>query len=155
LTGSDSQRDVTINSDLGFRLNLHLTSSAEFHSSMSGGLDFKTYELTSYGTNNFTQTILETDYAGNNTFIAPSLPIIIPQANDIQQNANICPCRPVLMPVAAIYSGTTSFGLGLDLISGMTVKLHILRLLRITPFMEARRFNPFRDPRDPRATGLF
>ena len=48
------QQDLTENNDLGFRLSVPLpTASSDFHSGLSGGLDFKTYQLTSYKTNIF------------------------------------------------------------------------------------------------------
>jgi hemolysin activation/secretion protein len=42
---------LTINNDLGFRLNDPLVATANFHSSLSGGVDFKTYATTSSKTN--------------------------------------------------------------------------------------------------------
>jgi hemolysin activation/secretion protein len=47
------QQDITVNNDLGFRLNTPLTAAGNFHSDLSGGLDFKTYQIDSYSTNNF------------------------------------------------------------------------------------------------------
>ena len=42
---------ITINNDLGFRLSVPLAAVDSFHQSVSGGLDFKTYNVTTYGTN--------------------------------------------------------------------------------------------------------
>lgn len=47
------QQDLTENNDLGFRLSVPLPASPDFHSGLSGGLDYKTYQLTSYKTNVF------------------------------------------------------------------------------------------------------
>jgi hemolysin activation/secretion protein len=44
-------QNLTINNDLGFRLSLPLVTPGGFHSDWSGGLDFKTYSLTSAKTN--------------------------------------------------------------------------------------------------------
>ena len=59
------QQDLTVNSAIGSRLSLPLESTATFHSTLSGGFDFKTYELTSYKTNIFTLTSVEVDYGNN------------------------------------------------------------------------------------------
>ena len=54
LSRNEVQQDLTENNDLGFRLSVPLpTASSDFHSGLSGGLDFKTYQLTSYKTNVF------------------------------------------------------------------------------------------------------
>jgi len=58
------QQDVTINNDLGFRLTAPLPASANFHSALSGGVDYKTYDLLSAKTNNFILTGQEIVYIG-------------------------------------------------------------------------------------------
>ena len=62
LTRQDVQQDITINSTLGARLSIPLTTSAQFQSGFSSGFDYKEYALTSYKTNVFTLTseILDT-----------------------------------------------------------------------------------------------
>jgi hemolysin activation/secretion protein len=114
LTKNGSQQDLTVNNNLGFRLNLPLPSSGNFHSSVSSGLDFKTYELTSRGTNIFTLNVLETDYAGNQILVIPvvsqnfsPLPLTVNQIN--------------YLPLAVRYDvgwrdffGDAAFGLGLN-----------------------------------------
>jgi len=62
LKTTTSQQDLTVNGDMGFRLTMPLPSSSDFHSSLSGGLDFKTYQVTSAETNNFYLNVLETAY---------------------------------------------------------------------------------------------
>ncbi len=42
---------ITVNNDMGFRLSVPLAGVDSFHQSVSGGLDFKTYNVSSYGTN--------------------------------------------------------------------------------------------------------
>jgi len=50
------QEDLTVNNDVGTRLDYPLIAGADFHSGVSGGLDFKTYQVTSYKTNNYLLT---------------------------------------------------------------------------------------------------
>jgi len=48
----NNHQDITVNNDFGFRLNYPLlTTVSGVHMAVSGGLDFKTYEATSVGTN--------------------------------------------------------------------------------------------------------
>ncbi len=61
------QQDLTVNNDLGFRLSVPLKSTSNFHSGLSGGLDFKMYELTSNKTNIFLLNGQEIDYIGGFT----------------------------------------------------------------------------------------
>jgi len=77
---SDSQV-LTINNDLGLRLNDPLVATANFHSALSGGVDFKTYATTSTKTNFYQLTTeiidtltgtAQTNY--NNSTDSPPLP---------------------------------------------------------------------------------
>jgi hemolysin activation/secretion protein len=56
LTEQTIHQDLTINEGVGFQLAKPLPEINGVHSVLSGGLDFKIYTLTSYGTNVFTQT---------------------------------------------------------------------------------------------------
>jgi hemolysin activation/secretion protein len=47
-------QDLTINDDVGFRLSLPLAPAGSYHSSFSGGMDFKSYNLSSVKTNIYT-----------------------------------------------------------------------------------------------------
>ena len=48
----NNHQDITVNNDMGFRLNYPLlTTASGVHMAVSGGLDFKTYEASSVGTN--------------------------------------------------------------------------------------------------------
>lgn len=47
------QQDLTENNDLGLRLTAPLPARDDLNSDLAGGLDFKTYRITSYKTNNF------------------------------------------------------------------------------------------------------
>jgi hemolysin activation/secretion protein len=51
LNSYPQSQDLTINNDLGLRFNDPLNATANFHSSLSGGFDFKTYASTSIKTN--------------------------------------------------------------------------------------------------------
>lgn len=42
---------ITVNNDMGVRLSVPLADVGSFHQSVSGGLDFKTYNVNSYATN--------------------------------------------------------------------------------------------------------
>jgi hemolysin activation/secretion protein len=66
ISSQDSQQDWTINEDLGARYTKPLPEFDGIKSSFSGGLDFKTYRLTSFGTNIFAFTEhLFTQQGGN------------------------------------------------------------------------------------------
>jgi len=110
------QQDLTVNSAIGSRLSVPLGATATFQSSLSGGFDFKTYDLTSNKTNIFTLTSVEVDY-GNN----PSHP----QTNITHQvdNSPVPTTHRLLeyVPLALRYDGSlkdswgvTTFGLGLS-----------------------------------------
>jgi hemolysin activation/secretion protein len=61
LNQQDVQQDTTINTSLGSRLSIPLTTSTRFQSGFSGGFDYKQYEVTSNKTNVFTLTSLILD----------------------------------------------------------------------------------------------
>jgi hemolysin activation/secretion protein len=65
LDRQDLQQDITINEDIGGRLTLPLVTTANFQCGISGGLDFKTYDLTTYKTNIFTLTSIIIDYTSD------------------------------------------------------------------------------------------
>jgi hemolysin activation/secretion protein len=62
LDRNDVQQGITINSALGSRLSLPLSTSAQFQSGFSTGFDYKEYQQSNYKTNIFTLTseILDT-----------------------------------------------------------------------------------------------
>ncbi len=70
LTTDTQQQDLTVNNDVGFRLSVPFSSASGINSSVSGGLDFKTYNVTSSATNNFYSYTLETIY-GSPPFTVP------------------------------------------------------------------------------------
>ena len=114
LSKNASQQDLTVNNDIGFRFNLPLTTSADFHSGVSGGFDFKTYELTSRGTNIFTLNVIETDYAGNQTL---QVPVISYNYSPLPLTVNQMEYLPLSVRYDAgwhDFLGVGSIGLGLN-----------------------------------------
>jgi hemolysin activation/secretion protein len=69
LTRQDNEQDLTINNAVGFRLTKPFRPVGDFNSSVSGGLDFKNYELTVAKTNTFIDT--EIIYNAENQPIFP------------------------------------------------------------------------------------
>jgi hypothetical protein len=61
----DVQQDITINEDVGFRLSEPVGATASFRSTLSGGLDYKTYSLESAKTNNFSFTEITVNADGS------------------------------------------------------------------------------------------
>jgi hemolysin activation/secretion protein len=76
----NDQQDLTVNEDLGFRLSLPAESSATSQSGFSGGLDYKTYHLSSTKTNNFFFTITTFDQHGNPNTISSTVDSPVPKA---------------------------------------------------------------------------
>jgi len=110
ISEQDVENSPTKNEDLGAHLNLPLPPSGNFQSSFSGGLDFKTYAITSYKTNNFLFT--QTNYDLNNV---PLPPITYTVPSQVPTTAS----RIEYLPLSLRYDGnwhdsmgTMSFGLG-------------------------------------------
>jgi hemolysin activation/secretion protein len=53
VTRQDTQQDLTVNNGLGFRLSIPMPDVAAVISTVSAGLDYKTYDLSSFKTNTF------------------------------------------------------------------------------------------------------
>jgi len=59
---------ITVNNDMGFRVTAPLAENGSFHQSVTAGLDFKTYNVTSYATNIYVLTTeIVDDLGGGNT----------------------------------------------------------------------------------------
>ena len=108
----DVQDDLTINEDVGMRLSAPLSGTANWRSTFSGGLDFKTYSLTSYKTNNFSFTEITVNADGS---VNP--PIVSTVASPVP--TTYTPLN--YLPLSLRYDGSlrdkfgvTSFGLGLN-----------------------------------------
>jgi hemolysin activation/secretion protein len=65
VTQNTVQEDLTVNNDLAARLSVPLEVPGGFQSDVSGGIDFKTYQITSVKTNSFVFTQINLDAAGN------------------------------------------------------------------------------------------
>lgn len=121
----DVQEDLTVNEDVGFRLSEPLPATQTFHSTFSGGLDFKTYSLISSKTNNFSFTEITVNANGS-----PNPPIVSTVASPVP--TTYAPLD--YLPFSVRYDGSlldsrgaTFFGLGLSVntwYSGSLNNLH-------------------------------
>jgi hemolysin activation/secretion protein len=107
----DFQEDLTVNDDIGFRLSTPLPQVKGLSSTISLGLDVKTYELTSFKTNVF--NFEEFTFAADGS---PLPPII----SSVDSPVPVTRATLQYMPLALRYDGsthdalgTTAFGLGL------------------------------------------
>ncbi len=107
----DVQQDVTINEDLGFRLSEPLPGGADFRSTLSGGLDYKTYSLTSNKTNNFSFT--EITVNANGSLNPPIVSTVASPVPTTQLPLNYLPLSIRYDGSLRDKSGATFFGLGL------------------------------------------
>lgn len=114
LVNTVDHQDTTVNQDFGTRLNWPLQTSADLQTTLSGGLDFKTYRLSSAQTNLFTLTSSEINY--NTT--PPSTNIVV---STDRSPVPFTVKRIQYLPLAASYNlnwrdplGTASLGLGLS-----------------------------------------
>lgn len=105
----DVQQDLTVNNAVGWRLTLPTRGTATFHSSFSGGLDLKDYDLTSYKTNNFLFAITTVDPEGRTNTVNSTVPSKVPTTDK----------ATTYLPLALRWEGSehdaygaTSFGLG-------------------------------------------
>src|SRR5262249_5764288 len=64
ITSQDSGQDLTLNEGFGSRLAYPFPQAGPVRISVSGGLDFKRYNLTSHNTNNFFITAIITNSSG-------------------------------------------------------------------------------------------
>jgi len=111
------QQDLTINEDIGTRFNLPVPPTANFRSSLSGGLDYKGYTLTSYKTNIFTTTSLIIDDNHGH----PVTNISIAHIYSPVPSNGVTRTHLDYVPLALRYDasfndrlGVTSFGLGMS-----------------------------------------
>ncbi len=72
------QQDLTVNSDIGGRLSAPFGATEDFRSDVSGGLDFKNFQTTSYKTNDFLFSEITVNAQGqpnppiNSTVLSPA-----------------------------------------------------------------------------------
>jgi hemolysin activation/secretion protein len=104
------QQDITINEDIGLRLSQPFKATDTFRSTMSGGLDFKTYSLTSYKTNNFSFTEITVNADGT---LNP--PIVSTVASPVPTTLRQLDYTPISLRYDSTLRdkfGTTTFGVG-------------------------------------------
>jgi len=119
----DVQEDLTVNSDLGFRLSTPLAATGDYHAGLSGGLDFKIYQVNSGKTNNYITS--QTNY--NAVTGLPIYPPVMSTNTSFGPNTvkNI-QYLPIMLRYDAGWQdclGTAAAGLGLSAnfwISGLT-----------------------------------
>jgi len=116
ISEKDVQQDLTVNNDIGARLSLPVTASANFQSGVSGGPDFKSYNLSSYKTNNFLFSIITRSPSGDPL---PPTTATVASANPPPDGATIKKLE--YLPLALRYDaslrdgyGVTAFGFGLS-----------------------------------------
>ncbi len=116
LDRQDLQQDLTLNSDAGARLSLPFLISEAFQAGFSGGLDYKSYQLTSYKTNNFTLNSQVLDTLSGSQF-----PITNINTSIIQSPVPVTVRSLEYLPLTLRYDaslrdsrGVTAFGLGLN-----------------------------------------
>jgi len=65
ITQNDVEQSLTVNQDVGGRLNFPFVTPANVQLNLSGGLDFKTYQVSNYKTNSFLFSQTNFDLGGN------------------------------------------------------------------------------------------
>lgn len=116
LNRQDVQQDITINSALGSRLSVPLTTSAQFQSGLSPGFDYKGFELTSYKTNIFTLTSQVLDTISNPGFVKTNINVSTIDS-PVPTTSRLVDYLPLSLRYDASLRdslGTTAFGLGLS-----------------------------------------
>ena len=106
----DDQQDLTVNNALGFRLSEPLSEVAGIRSTVSGGVDFKQYDLKSLKTNNFFFSITTIKDNG-----LPNPPIISTVASPVPPTHKFVNYLPVSLRWDANRRdelGSFDFGLG-------------------------------------------
>jgi hemolysin activation/secretion protein len=111
ISRQDFEQDLTVNQDVGARLSFPLPATADFQSGLSGGVDYKTYSLTTYKTNTFYFTITTFSPTGVPNFITATNNSPVPATYHFMD----------YLPLSARYDGSlhdalglTTFGLGLS-----------------------------------------
>jgi hemolysin activation/secretion protein len=105
------QQSLTVNQDIGGRLNLPIVTPNNLLVNLSGGLDFKTYQVGNYKTNLFGFNQAQFDEAGN-----PLPPLISTVASIVPATTQQIQYLPLSLRSdfsERDFAGTTTFGLGL------------------------------------------
>lgn len=123
----DVQQDLTITEDVGFRLSQPLALGQGLLSTISGGMDYKTYNLTSSKTNIFSFVTVIHDQ--NNIPIKTNVALVPTAVPTTLKNLDYLPLSLRFDPSFRDSLGSTTFGLG---ISGNTWFSGSLSKLRTT-----------------------
>jgi hemolysin activation/secretion protein len=112
ITQENDQESLTVDETVGFRLSGPIPETGPVQSTWSSGLDFKTYDLTTFKTNNFLFYQITVNSLGN-----PNPPTI----STVSSPVPVTTSQLQYLPFALRYDGgqhdglgTTSFGLGLS-----------------------------------------
>jgi len=127
LRRQDYQQDLTVNEDLGGRLSTPLWANGKFQSSMSGGLDYKTYKLSSYKTNIFTLQNIEIDNIGGGNQLITNTSVDVSPVPPTIRPLNYLPLSTRWEATLRDSLGLTSLALGLSgnaWFSGSSSNLH-------------------------------
>lgn len=134
VTRQDVQQDLTVNEDIGLRLSAPLQGTEKWRSTLSGGVDFKTYSLISTKTNIFSFTEVTVNANGS---VNP--PIVSTVASPVPTTRTPLDYLPLSLRYDASLRddlGSTAFGLGVNFNSMYSGTLANLR--RITGSSESR-----------------
>lgn len=112
ITEQDVQQSVTVNQDVGGRLNIPFVTPANLLVNFSGGLDFKTYQVGNYKTNTFTFIQTQVDSAGNP--LPPLISTVVSPVPATTQQIQYLPLSLRSDVNEHDFAGNTSFGLGLS-----------------------------------------
>ncbi|HZV36077.1 MAG TPA: POTRA domain-containing protein, partial [Verrucomicrobiae bacterium] len=110
---TDVQQDFTVNQNIGSRFTMPLPNTDDFQSSISGGLDYKTYDLVSYKTNNFFFSIITVN--PNGTTNPPVTSLVSSPVPTTDKPLNYLPMSLHYDATLKDPTGITSFGLGTSL----------------------------------------
>ena len=124
ILSENDQESLTVDETVGFRMSGPIAETGTVHSTWSSGLDLKTYDLTTFKTNNFIFNQITVNQLGN-----PNPPIV----NTVSSAVPVTTSHLQYLPFALRYDGslhdalgTTAFGLGLSVntwFSGTTANL--------------------------------
>jgi len=129
ITETTVQEDLTVNNDLAARVSAPLQAPGNWHAEASGGIDFKTYDVTSVKTNNFISEQTTISPSG-----LPSPPTINTLSSAVPTTKTPLDYLPVSGRVGASVRdalGLNTFGLGLSVnawYSGSQSNLHSIAL---------------------------
>jgi hemolysin activation/secretion protein len=112
ITQQTVQQSVTVNQDVGGRLNVPFVTPDNMLVNFSGGLDFKTYQVGNYKTNLFTFIQQQVDSAGN-----PLPPLVSTVDSVVPATTQQIQYMPLSLRSDVSerdFAGSSTFGLGLS-----------------------------------------